>query len=467
MAERQRTAISFTIGLIVLLLIQIPAVEQSFLGGPDREMMETAFKLRTDVTGGTAEPVLFLDFDDRTLGTFSSAPFAAPPTTTPRAIVAELLDFIRATPPPVTPRVVVLDVDIGQTTYPDDPGVKALLDALTHWAATPTAPPLIIVRQAYQAASLGAPGRGLALPDTPYDSVVDPASNIFWSTEKVLGDQNGVIREFLPFECVSRKSGVIPLYSAALLAYQFAERDQHVLDTAPARHWIPDGAAHCQSQPDVPLTRGERIDYHISLGSTFAERVWPNLSSRWPGFKVCGSSDTAIFRRLSVIDIHNAIIGGGDISRELLCQHVVIIGGTSGIAGDFVQTPLSEMNGSVVLANAIRGLELSHGGLRAIPLIIQVFLLMFVSLAMSAAAVATKQARDRYRLLRRGRHKARLTQRLGVIGLNPIIVNGIIALSAHLAGIALLTVSLNFGLWGFVSAPAFAAAITETVQEFF
>jgi hypothetical protein len=30
----------------------------------------------------------------------------------------------------------------------------------------------------------------------------------------------------------------------------------------------------------------------------------------------------------------------------------------------------------------------------------------------------------------------------------------------------LLLVSLNFGLWGFVSAPVFAAAITETVQEF-
>ncbi|MFI4974926.1 MAG: hypothetical protein ACHP84_10340, partial [Caulobacterales bacterium] len=36
----------------------------------------------------------------------------------------------------------------------------------------------------------------------------------------------------------------------------------------------------------------------------------------------------------------------------------------------------------------------------------------------------------------------------------------------HRLGIALLVISLNFGLWGFLSAPAVAAAITETIQEF-
>src|SRR5580693_9204949 len=44
-AERRRAGISFTVGLIVLLLIQIPAIEQSFLGAPDRQLMETAYRL--------------------------------------------------------------------------------------------------------------------------------------------------------------------------------------------------------------------------------------------------------------------------------------------------------------------------------------------------------------------------------------------------------------------------------------
>jgi hypothetical protein len=50
--------------------------------------------------------------------------------------------------------------------------------------------------------------------------------------------------------------------------------------------------------------------------------------------------------------------------------------------------------------------------------------------------------------------------------LNPLVMNGMVALVAHLTGIALLLVTLNYGLWGFLSAPAFAAAITESIQEF-
>jgi len=464
--ERRRFVISFAIGLLVLLLIQIPAVEQSFLGGPDREMMETAFKLRSDVIAGTAEPVLFMDFDDRTIGKLAGAAYASPPSTTPRDVVAELLNFIRTAPPALAPRVVVLDVDIGTTS--DGPAQKSLEDALAQWAASGSAPPLIIARQSYPGPTLGLPTQGLALPTTPYDAVVQQAPNIYWSTVKVLGDQNGEIREFLPFECVQTPSGVVPLYSAALLAYQFAERDQKALAGAAAKHWMADAQARCRGATASPsLMRGERIDFHFSLDMGFAGRVWPNLSPRWPGFQQCHDSDSAIFRRISVIDIHDALQAGGDVSRSLLCQHVVIIGGTNAGQGDFVQTPMNEMNGSVVLANAIRGLQLTHGGMRAIPLPFQVLMLLVISLIISTAAVVTERMRRHYRHLRRSRHQHKLPQRVAVVLLNPIIVNGTIAGMAHLTGILLLTVALNFGLWGFLSAPVFASAITETVQEFF
>jgi CHASE2 domain-containing sensor protein len=166
-----------------------------------------------------------------------------------------------------------------------------------------------------------------------------------------------------------------------------------------------------------------------------------------------------------VIDILDALHAGADISHDLLCQRVVLIGGTNASAVDFVQTPLNEMNGSVVLANAIRGLELTHGGLRPIPLPFQIMLVGLVSLSISAVAITTERARHRQRELRRSEHK-HLGHRLAIISLNPIVLNGIIALLAHYAGVALLLVSLNYGLWGFLSAPAFAAAITETIQEF-
>ena len=467
-AERRRLSISFAAGLIVLLLVQIPEVEQSFLGAPDREMMETAMKLRADLIRGTADPVLFMDIDDRTLTQYEpkQGTFALPPATTPRGLIADLLDYIRTAPPETAPRVVILDVDIAQPASDGPEGVAKLQTVLSNWAKTASAPPLIISRESYPAVAFGITSPALALPDTAYDATVQPAPNIYWSTAKVLGDQNGEIREFVPFECVLSSTGMKPLYSGALIAYQFIERDPKVLDKAAAKHWMQDGATHCQTQPNVRLQHGERIDYHFSLDLGFANRSWPNLDPAWPGFKACTETDSAIFMRLSAIDIVNAFRAGGDVSRGPLCQHVVIIGGTNTSAGDFVQTPLNEMNGSAVLANAVRGLQLTHGGLRPIPLILQILLLAMASLAMSASSLATSRARHHYRRLRRSPHRRHLVRRVQIILLNPILVNGIIALAAHGIGIGLLLVSLNFGLWGFLSAPVFAAAITETVQEF-
>jgi CHASE2 domain-containing sensor protein len=464
--DLRRVAMPFCVGLIVLMLIQIPAVEESFLGAPDREMTETAFKLRSDLIGGVAEPVLFFDIDDRTLAQLSPSPFAMPLDTTPRGVVASLLDFIRTTPPALAPRVVVLDVDIAQPASDGPDGIAHLQAALTAWAASPNAPALIISRQTFPGSLFKQGSTGAVLPDSAYDAIVQPAPNIFWATPKVLGDQNGVIREFMPYECVHSRSGVQPLYSAALLAYQYAERDPKVLAKAGAKHWVEEAAARCQHLPDTPLSRGERVDYHFSLDLGFRGRVWPNLSPAWPGFKQCSDGDRTIFRRLSVIDIVDALNAGGDISHDLLCQRVVMIGGTNSSAGDFVQTPLNEMNGSVVLANAIRGLELTHGGMRPIPLIFQVLLLLVVSMAFAASSVIRERVRHQHKTLRESEHRNKVGHRTAIILLNPIVINGTIAVSAHLLGIALLLVTLNFGLWGFLSAPAFAAALTETIQEF-
>lgn len=467
-AERRRAIISFSVGLIVLLLIQIPAVEQSFLGAPDRQMMDTAFKLRADLIRGTADPILFMDIDDRTISQLGVKPgsFALPPATTPRGLMADLLEFIRTAPPASAPRVVLLDVDIAQPASDGPDAVAHLQKVLAAWATTPSAPPLIISRESYPGTALGMDTPARVLPETPYDATVQAAPNIFWATPRVLGDQFGVIREFAPYDCVLTSTGMKPLYSAALIAYQFIERDPKVLDRASARHWMADGAAQCQSQSSLPLRHGERIDYHFSLDLGFANRAWPSLDPRWPGAKVCSDSDAAVVMRLSAIDISSAFDAGGDVSRGILCQHVVIIGGTNSSGGDFVQTPLNEMNGSAVLANAVRGLQLTHGGLRPIPLIVQILLLAAASLAMSASALASNRARTRTRQLRRSTEKHKLRHRLEIIFLNPVILNGVIALTAHGIGIVLLLVSLNFGLWGFVSAPVFAAAITETVQEF-
>ena len=204
----------------------------------------------------------------------SSGDFAPPLATTPRHAIADLLDFMRTAPPASMPRVVIVDVDISQPASDGPDGIARLGEALRAWAASKTTPPLIISRQSYQAAALGLSDRaGLVLPDTPYDAIVQTAPNIYWAETEVLGDLNGEIREFLPYQCVTTSrdppGGHQPLYSAALLAYMFTERNQATLDRAHARHWMTEAAAHCQSQPTVPLRHGERIDYHFSLETRF------------------------------------------------------------------------------------------------------------------------------------------------------------------------------------------------------
>lgn len=466
--QRRRAALSFTVGLVILLLVQIPTIEQSFLGDPDRQMMETAFQLRGDLIGGLAEPVLFLDFDDRSLSqSAGAAPFKPPLATVPRASIADLLDFVRTAPPSQAPHAVIVDVDVAQPASDGDAGVARLRQALAAWAAATAAPPLVIVREPYAAAAVGLSGQGQVLPDTPYDDIVQPAPDIFWAQARVLTDEHGVVREFRPYDCVLTRAGVKPLYSAALIAYQFTETDSAVLQHAAARHWMADGAARCVGRTPAPaLPHGERIDYHLSMGQTYQQRVWPNLDPAWPGFAACGHSDSAVFRRLSVVDVLDAVRAGGDVSHSLLCRHVVIIGGANSSQADFVQTPLDEMSGAMVLANAVRGLQLTHGGMRAIPLIGQVLLLALVTAALTLAAAATHRAKRHYKRLRRSARTRHWTHRFAAAALNPVVLNGAIAFAAQCVGVALLAVSLNFGLWGYLSAPAFGAAITQTIQEF-
>jgi CHASE2 domain-containing sensor protein len=461
-AERRRAGISFAVGLIVLLLLQVPVLEQSFLGEPDREMMQAALRLRADRVGGTADPVLFMDIDNQTISEHAP-PFTPPPATAPRAMIANLLDFIRASPPADAPKAVILDVDVAEPASDGDEGVAKLKAALAAWAAARTAPPLLIARGSYPGAAVGVDSPGQVLPDTPYDAVVAPASNIRWSEARMLGDMNGVIREFLPFECVLTSAGEKPLYSAALMAYLLTETDRAALTNA-ERHWVQDAASRCQSHSAPAQPRGELIDYHLSMETAFARRVWPDLSPRWPGFATCGHSDTRVFLPLSAIVVLDALSTGAPISSDVLCRRIVIIGGTNTSAGDFEQTPLNEMNGSAVLANAVRGLQLTRGGLKRIPLIGQVLLLALVSLAISASTAATSRARKRYVRVR-GRVPVNRLSQLAILPLFPIALNGMIALAAHWVGVALLLVSLNFGLWGFLSGPAIAVAVAETIQE--
>lgn len=465
-----RAALTFTVGLVVLLAIRVPLVERSFLGAFDRQMMATAFKFNADNVQGRADPILFIDIDDRTLSELSPpsrATFDAPIATMPRALIADILNFVRSSPNPNTaPRAMVVDIDIAAPASDGPEGVARLRQALTDWAADANAPPLIIAREAFPGGLMQQPDSVVpVLPTSPYDDVVDRSQNIYWSTVKALADKDNVVREFRPYECVRRPQGVVPLYSAAMLAYGFMSGREE-LQNAAARHWMTEARPRCQSAPDVVDSHGEMINFHLSLQRfTEQQTVWPDLRDDWPGFQYCGQNDVAAFRQLAAVDLVRAA-QAPDAARDVLCRRLVILGGTNGVGNDYVQTPLDDMNGSMVLANAVSGLQMTHGGMRQAPLYIQIALLLVVCLGISGSFVLSERARKRYARLRKLGVKRPWWRKAALLTLNPVILNTVLAFGSHWLGVGLLLVSLGLGYWGYLSAPAFAAAITETILDF-
>lgn len=466
----RRFLVSFVAGLAVLGAMRVPQINRSMFGQPDREMMQMAFKIRADLeTGG--DPVLMLDVDDNTIAGADSArggPLRAPLATAPRGIVADALEYIRTAPPGRGAQAVIVDVDFATPTPGDEAGAAKLHEVLERWSHTPSAPPLMLARQAFPASVLkGGDGQAnptsVIIPSTDFDDVVGPAPNIYWANVKMMGDQDGVIREFLPYECADGPHGPMVLYSAVLLAYGFLEQG-NVPKDAPVTKWMKQAERDCANPNHQPILHGELINYHLSLGKGENGRVWPDLPMSWRGFKTCGpGADRAVFRRISAGDVAAA---GPDASHDLLCGRLLIVGGTNAVASDFQQTPLNEMAGPMIIANSIRGLQLSGGGLKRVPTWLQLSVLLLMSAAITLGFTITRRIREHYASLRSRVRGHALITRLRLMPFNPVVLNWAFAFTAHWIGIGLLLISLDHGYWGYLSAPAFASAAVGAMQEF-
>ncbi len=459
-----RALITFTVGALVLVVIRIPVVEQSFIGQPDREMLDTAFKMRSDVFVGRGDPVLLMDIDNATIREDVEHPVQRdrePSSQASRGLVADLLQYILAAPPERMPKAVMLDVDLAAPQAFDTPGVARLHKVLQAWAASPTAPPLIVSREAFNPEVVGLEGKIPALPASDYDDIVDQAPNIYWGEVRVLANQEGVVNEMMPYQCVQHQGRIEPLFASALLAYAVLQ-DGKIPKGSKVEEVLKEAGPHCKNDPHHPLLHGEQINYHLTLERSEEERTWPDLRLDWPGFRQCGrEGDRAVFRQLPASVIQAA---GADASHDILCRRLVVIGGTNDVAADFQQTPLHDMAGAMVLANSVRGLQISHGGLKQAALPLQLGVLLLVSIVITTGFTISRLMRRRYRRHRAGVKHWR--QELALLPLNPILLNWTIAFGAHWVGVALLIWSLDLGYWGFLSGPAFGAAMAEAIQDF-
>jgi hypothetical protein len=124
------------------------------------------------------------------------------------------------------------------------------------------------------------------------------------------------------------------------------------------------------------------------------------------------------------------------------------------------------MAGPMIIANSVRGLELSNGGLRRVPLWLQLSVLFMVSAAITAGFAVTRRIRENYLHLRTRHRGQPFIHRLRLMPFNPVVLNWAFAVASHWTGIGLLVISLDHGYWGYLSAPAFASAAVGAMQEF-
>ena len=442
--------------------MQVRQIEQSPLGDTDRQMMDSAFKLGANLVA-SGDPMLFIDIDDQTIAAQSGTTDwpTNPPVTTPRAVLAEVLGYLLSAPAGKGALAVILDVDIGNHAPGDEAGVAELHAVLERWNKTPGSPPLFVARDPYPASIFQRSGDESILPATTFDDLVRANEKISWSTPRVLVDRGGVIREFAPFECVSTRTGQSTLFSPALLAY--ATIEGKALTSAPVERWFSEAKRACAGPVSGPLTQGELIDYNLTTEEGVGSPI-PNVSRNWPGFKICGDVSPTTFRSISAGDV---VSYAPDTPTAQVCRRIVVIGGTNAAANDWDLTPLGMMNGSLILINAIRGLEISGGGLRQLPLWLQLSVLALLSLAISEGFDLAARIRNHYRLLIAVHQRDSPLAKLWLLPFNPWVLGAVFSVVAYLVGVAMLTVAFIHGYWAYFSIPAVAASAAGALQQIF
>jgi hypothetical protein len=463
-------------GLAVFALLQLPHAERTFLGAPDRDMLETAFKLREGVAGGPADPVLWLDLDLDALRAAGRGPEGRLVATAPRATLADALTYARRVDPRTGQgaRLVLLDVDLA---WPDiDAGAQAKLEReLAAWAQDPDAPLLLLAREALTVDD----GRA-ALPATAIDALVAAAPNMAWAGVGFLADGSGGVREFAAGQCLApgggggSSGGFMPsaiLFAAAAHALPPDAAPAAIRAAAARLH--PEARARCaealaRGGPTPAPVAGGRVAWHLGHGPGGAIRT-ARVAAPWRGGKPCGlEAPPPALTRASLADIAPAPTRA---DASALCGRMVVIGGDNPLLPDHAATPYGLTPGPVILANAMRGLVNAgpldragwHPGRLALQLILLVLTVVAISGAFDAVARWRRLAR---RIVARGRGPVtRTLGRLASFLVHPLVFKFTVALTTFALGAIVTAFGLEHGFWGVLSAPTYCAALTEAWRQ--
>lgn len=494
-APVQRFVQSLVWATIVWTLMQLPVVQQSWVGAPDSSGLQNVLQLQKNLVSGNAAPVVLVDFSDEDWLAAAarkgkpSAPPPAPdaaapvapatdptrgpsqiplqnvPLYVPREPLAEVLDFLSTT----GASAVFVDVDTSFAPTPADDALYAA--AIQRWRAKPKAPLLVLARTDWTVPSIFE--RTRTPPPGPDDRVVEGTVRV-WSTTQRDVDQ----MEYWVCEgpAGARKPHAnVAVYLAASARYDDGLKGKHAVADALAKVKCGRGATPkmivgVPGKDMIFDTHNGPIFYHMALDYTGDAETGTWTSARWPSTNIrpapaarCNEGTAQVAARLRAMDIV-AALDGGEVSNRAFCGRMVVVGSTARIVRDVFPTAYGTMPGSFILANAARGLDMA-GPLRRFPywsglgFVVGITIVVyFVYLLINRAAA---------RLLRRRQTTAvgRTTRFLVDNLTHPLTLSILIANLLVLVGLGLTFFTIKLGYWGVFAAVALAASLSNAFDD--
>ncbi|MDX2234586.1 MAG: CHASE2 domain-containing protein [Hyphomonadaceae bacterium] len=483
--------------VVVWTALQLPVIQQSFVGAPDKVGLQNVLQLQRNLVGGDATPVAVVDFGDGDwlAAAARKAPAApapaveaadpaqpTPPPETgtpvaqaaetyvpeqnvplyvPRQALAEVLDFLAGS----GAVAVFVDVDTSYAPSPQDDRLFA--DAIARWRARPDAPLLTLARTNWVTPSIFA-RNGMEEPG-PNDRIVEGTVRIWSDAEQVVDNVEYWTCEGAAGARQPRAS--VTLYLAAAARFDDGLKGKQAVSDALAR--VP-----CDRRPrtltlDVPggdmafPAQDGPIHYHLDLnrlddGSWSAPR-WPPATLRPSAAARCGQDTRAAAALLRVSDLLAGLDEGG-VSTSALCGGVVVVGASAEIVRDIHPTPYGDMPGAFILANAARGLDLS-GPLRRYPYFVGLGLVAVISIVVFLVHDTIYRWSNRF-LMRPRRTTAGKAARWVVDKVtHPLTFSFLITNLLFLVGLVLTFFMIRDGYWGVFAASALAASLSNAFDD--
>ena len=294
----------------------------------------------------------FIDIDDRSWADWGW------PLVTPRGKIEALIERTARS----APLAILLDVDLAFPGKPDEEA--ALRDFLASY--DPAGPPLLLVRS-----TIDVPGADLpALRPTPYDDAVAGKANIRFTSPLFERDGDGNVRRWRLFAeaCDAGRPLVIPsMHLAAAMIARQAIHGAPPGDPAPALERMqaslaPFVPANCRAAPvrregvldDWPPSIPIEVS-HDDVSKRVIYRVGWQAGAVGLG-PIVDSPAGGETQLVAVRPARLALAADPTAPLPGLAGRIVVIGGSFSGSGDWHDTPIGRMPGSLMIINAVEAL---------------------------------------------------------------------------------------------------------------